>query len=78
MQDINYGALSSAGMCIIKCAPPEINVVVMAKALFDCSSVNLTFFFFFFFLFISRYTYSDGVHVSVTAEAEGLFCGHNI
>ena len=76
MQDINYGALSSAGMCIIKCAPPEINVVVMAKALFDCSSVNLPFFF--FFLFISRYTYSDGVHVSVTAEAEGLFCGHNI
>ena len=39
MQDINYGALSSAGMCIINCAPPEINVVVMAKALFDC---NLT------------------------------------
>ena len=31
-----------------------------------------------FFLFFSRYTYNDGVHVSVTAEAEGLFCGHNI
>ena len=42
MQDINYGALSSAGMCIINCAPPEINVIVMAKALFDFSSVNVT------------------------------------
>ena len=44
VQDINYGALSglsSAGTCIIYCAPPEINVV-MAKALFDCLSVNLT------------------------------------
>ena len=37
-EDINYGALSSTGTCIINCAPPEINVIVMAKALFDCLS----------------------------------------
>ena len=33
-QILPYG---SAGMCIINYAPPEINVI-MAKAMFDCSS----------------------------------------
>ena len=32
----------SAGTCIINYAPPQINVVVMAKALFVFHNVNIT------------------------------------
>ena len=35
---LTIGPYGSAGTCIINYAPPEINVVIMVKALLDCSS----------------------------------------
>ena len=35
---LTMGPYRSAGMCIMNYAPPEINVVVIAKALFHCLS----------------------------------------
>ena len=38
LSELTMGPYASPGMCIINYTPPEINIVAIAKALFDCSS----------------------------------------